>query len=97
VWLDELGKLKKSNDLFGNQTHNLLACSIVPQSTMLPRAPSQIMTDKNYKNTKGKKYESKKCSAMPQHSTYKTVTWWKISVSRVEIRVELMLLTCFIH
>jgi hypothetical protein len=27
--------IEKSNDLFGNQTHDLLACSIVPQPTTL--------------------------------------------------------------
>jgi hypothetical protein len=32
VWLAGLGKLKKLNDLIGNQTRGLPACSIVPQS-----------------------------------------------------------------
>jgi hypothetical protein len=33
-------KLKNSNkDLIGNRTRDLPACSIVPQSTTLPRAP----------------------------------------------------------
>jgi hypothetical protein len=36
--LEGLGQLKKFNDI-GNQTHNLPACSILPQPTMLPRAP----------------------------------------------------------
>jgi hypothetical protein len=40
-----LGKLKNSNELIGNQTRDLPACSIVPQSSMLPRAPLQL-----YKN-----------------------------------------------
>jgi hypothetical protein len=31
--------IKKSNDLFGNRSRDLPACSIVPQSTTLPRAP----------------------------------------------------------
>jgi hypothetical protein len=39
VWLEGLCELKKSNDLIGNQTRNLPACSIVPQLTMLPGAP----------------------------------------------------------
>jgi hypothetical protein len=39
VWLEGLGKLKKIN-LIGTLSRNLLACSIVPQPTMLPRAPS---------------------------------------------------------
>jgi hypothetical protein len=30
---------KKSNDLIGNRTRDLPACSIVPQPTTLPRAP----------------------------------------------------------
>jgi hypothetical protein len=35
--LELLGKLKKSNDLIGNRTRDLPACSIVPQPTKLPR------------------------------------------------------------
>jgi hypothetical protein len=35
VWLEGLGKLKKSDDLIGNRTHYLPACNIVPQPTML--------------------------------------------------------------
>jgi hypothetical protein len=31
--------VEKSNDIFGNRTHDLPACSIVPQPTMLLRAP----------------------------------------------------------
>jgi hypothetical protein len=30
---------EKSNDFIGNRSHNLPACSIVPQATMLPHAP----------------------------------------------------------
>jgi hypothetical protein len=37
VLLEELGKLKKFNDLIGNQTRDLPACSIVPQ--LFWRAP----------------------------------------------------------
>jgi hypothetical protein len=33
MWLDRLGKLKKSNDFVVVRTHNLLACSIVAHST----------------------------------------------------------------
>jgi hypothetical protein len=40
VRLEGLGKLKKFNMLIGSQTHNLPACSIVPQPTMLLRVPS---------------------------------------------------------
>jgi hypothetical protein len=39
VRLEGLGQLKISNDLIGNQTCNLPACSIVSQQTKLPRAP----------------------------------------------------------
>jgi hypothetical protein len=40
VRLEELGQLKeKSNYLIGNRTREHPACSIVPQSTTLPRAP----------------------------------------------------------
>jgi hypothetical protein len=38
VWLEGLGKLKNI-DLIGTRTRDLLACSIVPQPTALPRAP----------------------------------------------------------
>jgi hypothetical protein len=38
VWLEELGKLKKSNDLIGNRTRELPAFSIMSQLTTLPRA-----------------------------------------------------------
>jgi hypothetical protein len=31
LWLEGLGQLKKSNDLIGNRTSDLPACSIVPQ------------------------------------------------------------------
>jgi hypothetical protein len=40
--LERLGKLNKSNDLIGNRTRDLPACSIVPQPTMPPRAPKVI-------------------------------------------------------
>jgi hypothetical protein len=38
--LEELGKLKKFNDLIGIRTLNFPACNIVPQPTTLMRAPS---------------------------------------------------------
>jgi hypothetical protein len=41
VRLEGLGELKISNDLVGNQTRELPACSTVPEPTTLPRAPSQ--------------------------------------------------------
>jgi hypothetical protein len=40
VRLDGLGKLKKSNDLIGNRNRDLPACSVVPQITTLPHAPT---------------------------------------------------------
>jgi hypothetical protein len=40
VRLEGFGKLKKSNNLIGNGTRDLLACSIVPQPTTLSRAPN---------------------------------------------------------
>jgi hypothetical protein len=39
VWLEELDQFEKSNDIIGNPTRDLPACSIVPQPTMLPRDP----------------------------------------------------------
>jgi hypothetical protein len=39
VRLEGLGKLKKTNDLIRIQTHDLPACSTVPQPTTLPGAP----------------------------------------------------------
>jgi hypothetical protein len=39
VRLEGLEQLKKTNDLIGNRTHDLPACSIVPQPTTVPRAP----------------------------------------------------------
>jgi hypothetical protein len=39
VRLEGLGQLKKSNDLIGDRTLDLPACSIVPQPTTPPRAP----------------------------------------------------------
>jgi hypothetical protein len=46
VRLEGLGQLKKSNDLFGNGTRGLPACSIVPQPTTLPRVPPYIVVCK---------------------------------------------------
>jgi hypothetical protein len=39
VRLEGLAQLKKPGDLIRNRTRDLPACSIVPQPTMLPRAP----------------------------------------------------------
>jgi hypothetical protein len=38
VRLEELGQLKKSNNLIGDRNRDLPACSTVPQPTMLSRA-----------------------------------------------------------
>jgi hypothetical protein len=35
VQLEELGKLRKSNDLIGNRSRDLPACSILPQPTVV--------------------------------------------------------------
>jgi hypothetical protein len=35
--------MKNSNDIIGNQTHNLAACSTVPQPTAPPHAPEQMV------------------------------------------------------
>jgi hypothetical protein len=39
VRLEGLGQLKKSDDLIGNGTRDLSACSIVPSPTTLPHGP----------------------------------------------------------
>jgi hypothetical protein len=39
---------EKSNDLIGNRTRDIPACSIVPQPTMLPRAPVTITMNKSH-------------------------------------------------
>jgi hypothetical protein len=36
---------EKSNDLIGNRTYDLPTCSIVPEPTTLPRAPSVFKVD----------------------------------------------------
>jgi hypothetical protein len=46
VQLEGLGKLKNFNELIRIQTHDLPACSTVPQPTMLPRAPNVCLIDK---------------------------------------------------
>jgi hypothetical protein len=40
-------KLKKINDIIGTRTSYLLACSITPQPSTLPRAPTQIYSRQN--------------------------------------------------
>jgi hypothetical protein len=42
LWLEWLGKLKKSNGLIGNQSRDLPACSTVPQPTTLPVPPTLV-------------------------------------------------------
>jgi hypothetical protein len=41
--LEWLGQLKKFNNFIGNRTRDLPACSTVPQTTTLPRAPIIIL------------------------------------------------------
>jgi hypothetical protein len=45
LWLEGSGKLKKFDDLIGNQTRDLLAYSIVPQPSMLPQAQLTNVAD----------------------------------------------------
>jgi hypothetical protein len=42
-----LRPIEKSNDHIGNRTRDLPACSTVPQATTLPRAPTDIVKNKN--------------------------------------------------
>jgi hypothetical protein len=39
---EKIRSTEKSNDFVGNGIHDLLACSILPQPTMLLRAPLRI-------------------------------------------------------
>jgi hypothetical protein len=48
VRLEGLGQLKKCNDLIGNETHNLLACSTVPQPTVILHAPKESLWAMKY-------------------------------------------------
>jgi hypothetical protein len=48
--------IEKSSELIGNRTRDLPACSTVPQSTTLPRAPIDIVKKKNKRNN-GPTYE----------------------------------------
>jgi hypothetical protein len=50
VQLEELGKLKKSNDRIGNRTRDLPACRMVPQQITLPRAP-EVYSKRKLKST----------------------------------------------
>jgi hypothetical protein len=49
---------EKSNGLIGNQSHYLPACSIVPEPTMLLRAPWKVKLLKIIKLNYCKNYES---------------------------------------
>jgi hypothetical protein len=40
--LEGLRSIEECSYLIGNGTHDLLACSIVPQPTMVPRAPIYV-------------------------------------------------------
>ena len=39
--------MKNSNDTIGNRTHDLRACSVVPQPTAPPRAPDDNSIETN--------------------------------------------------
>jgi hypothetical protein len=54
VRLEGLGQLKKSNDIIRNRIRDLLACSIAPQPTKLPRTPVSlpVLNFKNFRQTK---------------------------------------------
>jgi hypothetical protein len=41
MWLEELGQLKKTNGI-GNRTHDLSACSTVPQPTTLCYSKTEV-------------------------------------------------------
>jgi hypothetical protein len=40
--------IEKSNNLIRNRTHDLSACSLVPQATTLPRVPFDSRLQKKY-------------------------------------------------
>jgi len=42
--------MKKSKDTIGNRTHDLPACSAVPQPTVPPRTPYWVVNDVYYEN-----------------------------------------------
>jgi hypothetical protein len=60
VQLEGIGQLKYFSDLIRNRTHDLPACSIVPQSTMLPRAFIKVFRLNVNDNTSS-------CSKMNSH------------------------------
>jgi hypothetical protein len=71
VLLEGLGKLKNPNDLIGNRTRDLPACSIVPQQTTLPRAPEHTY---NLINDHAK-YLIESGSLVHNFSFYLLTTW----------------------
>jgi hypothetical protein len=58
VWLEGFGQLKKIH-LIGTRTRDLPACSIVPQPTTLPRAPTVIPKGNLIQNLKGHDFKYK--------------------------------------
>jgi hypothetical protein len=48
-------EFEKSNDLIGNQTHDLPACSIVPQPTTLPRAQRNVTRTITFEEERGRR------------------------------------------
>jgi hypothetical protein len=77
VRLEGLGKLKKSTSS-GIQSRDLLACSIVPQPTTLPRTPSESIlvrysvfyANSDFKSIITKFWHSKRPSSYLTTSTY---------------------------
>jgi hypothetical protein len=54
--------IKNSNDTIGNQTRDLPACSAVPQPTAPLRAPNNLFTTNNFRNSN---------QEPPEHNTHK--------------------------
>jgi hypothetical protein len=69
VNLEELGKLRKFNDLNGNQTCDLLDCNIVPQPTTLLHALKKVNTKiKIFINSVNEIFHVHNTSIILQHS-----------------------------
>jgi hypothetical protein len=69
--LEGLSKLKIFNDLIGNRTCDILACSIVPEPTTLPRAPKILheTDDKGKNNYKGEQEDVGRTNCLLSFST----------------------------
>jgi hypothetical protein len=81
--------IKKSNDLIGNRTRDVPACSVVPEPTTLPRATLLVRNlwvnaflDQSMKIQKGGPYSLRcRCERVGSRSycqtTYKQLKWWR--------------------